>query len=250
LCREGIEAEMFHRFKLGRPLDEASAYGCDLVLQELALALCAQEGIDLRCTHRDTTSLALPGESSPHSDEHAMHIPHGSSKDHRPDLKQAVLALRVSQDGGVPCVSQSWDGNTADTRVFPQRAEALISACQDTSSPRYLVADAQLYGEDHVAHLAQLGLITRIPGTRQLVAPVMRQALQWGTWPPFDDTTRYQPLALGHYGMAQRWLVVYARAAFARAEATLKHVKQREDEAIKTQRLHLQAQRFCASQAA
>ncbi len=34
--------------------------------------------------------------------------------------------------------------------------------------------------------------------------------------------TRYQPLALCHYGMAQRWLVVYSQAALERAEATLK----------------------------
>src|SRR6266705_7226354 len=38
LFREGIRAEMFNRFKLGRALDEAYAYGCDLLLSELALA--------------------------------------------------------------------------------------------------------------------------------------------------------------------------------------------------------------------
>jgi transposase len=250
LCREGSEAEMFHRFQLGRTLDEASAYGGDLLFQELALALWAQEGIALRCHPLDTTSVSLTGASIPNSDEHAMHITHGSSKDHRPDLKQAVLALMVSQDGGVPLVSKSWDGNTADTRVFQPRAETLLSAFQDPSSPRSLVADAQLSCEDHVAHLAKLGCITRIPGTLKLVSQVMSQALQWGTWPPFDDHTRYQPLALCHYGMAQRWLVVSSRAAFARAEATLKHATQREDEAIKQQLFHLRAQRFGASQAA
>src|SRR4029434_4772867 len=44
----GIDAQMFTRFKLGRTLDEASAYGCDLLFQELALTVCAHEGIDLR----------------------------------------------------------------------------------------------------------------------------------------------------------------------------------------------------------
>src|SRR5207253_7521746 len=39
-------------------------------------------------------------------------------------------------------------------------------------------------------------------------------ALQWDTWQPVDPNTRYQPLALGHYGMVQRWLVVYSQAAF------------------------------------
>jgi transposase len=31
---------------------------------------------------------------------HAIRIPHGYSKDHRPDFKQVVLELMVSQDGG------------------------------------------------------------------------------------------------------------------------------------------------------
>src|SRR5262245_42706179 len=109
---------MCNRFKLGRTLDDAAASGCDLWLQALALAICAQEGIDRRFHHLETTSLALTGPYVPESDEHAMRIPHGYSKDHRPDLQQAVLALMVSQDGGVPCVSQSWDGNTSDTQVY------------------------------------------------------------------------------------------------------------------------------------
>jgi transposase len=33
LFRAGIDAEMFNRFKRGRTLDEASAYGCDLLFQ-------------------------------------------------------------------------------------------------------------------------------------------------------------------------------------------------------------------------
>jgi transposase len=41
LFREGVDAEMFNRFKLGRTLDATYAYGCDLLFQELALAVCA-----------------------------------------------------------------------------------------------------------------------------------------------------------------------------------------------------------------
>jgi transposase len=62
LFREGIEAEMFNRFKLGRTLDDASTYGCDLLFQELALGVCAHEGIALRFNHLDTTSFSLTGE--------------------------------------------------------------------------------------------------------------------------------------------------------------------------------------------
>jgi transposase len=250
LFRAGINAEMFNRFKLGRTLDEASAYGCDLLFQELALAVCAHEGIDLRFNHLDTTSFSLTGDYIPDSDEHAIRITHGYSKDHRPDLKQAVLELMVSQDGGIPFVSKSWDGNTSDTQVFQQRVQALMSAFKDTPSPRYLVADAKLYCEDNAVRLAKLGFITRIPATLKLVSQVIGQALQWDTWQPFDDNTRYQPLALCHYGMVQRWLVVYSRAALERAEAALNRAQQREHEAITKQLFHLQAQRFGAPQAA
>jgi transposase len=250
LLREGLDAKMFNRFKLGRTLDEAAAYGCDLLFEELALAICAHEGIDRRFNHLDTTSFALTGEYAPDRDEHAIHITHGYSKDHRPDLKQVVLELMVSQDGGVPFVSKSWDGNTSDTQVFQQRVQALMSAFKDTPSPRYLVADAKLYGEDNAVRLAKLGCITRIPATLQLGSQVIGQALQWDTWQPFDDNTRYQPLALCHYGMVQRWLVVYSRAALERAEAALNRAQQREHEAITKQLFHLQAQRFGAPQAA
>jgi transposase len=250
LLRQGIEAEMFNRFKLGRTLDEAYAYGCDLLFEELALSICAQEGIDLRFNHLDTTSFALTGEYVPDSDEYAIRITHGYSKDHRPDLKQAVLELMVSQDGGVPFVSKSWDGHTSDTQVFQKRAEALMRAFKDTPSPRDLVADAKLYCEDNAVHLAKLGFITRVPATLTLVSQVIAQALQSDTWQSFDDNTRYQSLALCHYGMAQRWLVVSSQAAYARAEATLNHATQREHEAITKQLLHLQAQRFCSPEAA
>ena len=69
LLREGIEAEMCNRFQLGRTLDDASTYGCDLLFQELALGVCAQEGIALRFNHLDTTSFSLTGEYVPDSEE-------------------------------------------------------------------------------------------------------------------------------------------------------------------------------------
>jgi transposase len=250
LFHEGLEAEPFNRFKLGRTLDEAYTYGCDALFQELALAVCAQEGIDQRFNHLDTTSFSLTGEYVPDSDEHAILITHGYSKDHRPDLKQVVLELMVSQDGGVPCVSKSWDGNTSDIHVFQERAQALLTAFAHTPSPRYLVADAKLYHADNATHLKPMGFITRIPNTLSVVSQVIRQALEWETWHPVDDNIRYQRLELCHYGMAQRWLVVYSQAAFERAAARLKKATQREEEAITKTLFHLQAQRFPTPEAA
>jgi len=250
LFHAGIHADLFNRFKLGRTLEEVSAYGCDLLLSELALAVCVQEGIDPRFNHLDTTSFSLSGDYVPDSDEQAITITHGYSKDHRPDLKQAVLELMVSQDGGVPFVSKSWDGNTSDTQIFQERAEALLATFQRSPTPRYLVADSKLYHEENATHLKNLGFITRIPNTLKLVAQVITQALTGDTWQRLDDTTRYQRVELCHYGMAQRWLVVSSQAALARAEASVNKACQREAEATDKQLFHLQARRFETPEAA
>jgi len=92
--------------------------------------------MDQRFNHLDTTRFSLTGDSVPDSDEHAIAITHGYSKDHRPDLKQAVLELMVSQDGGVPLLSKSWDGNASDSTVFQQRAQALLKTFQHAPTPR------------------------------------------------------------------------------------------------------------------
>jgi transposase len=250
LFRVGVAAEMFNRFKLGRTLDDIYTYGCDLLFSELSLAVCIQEGLDQRFNHLDTTSFSLTGDYVPDSDEHAIVITQGHSKDYRPDLKQAVLELMVSQDGGVPLVSQSWDGNASDTKIFQDRAEAILATLTRSPTPQYLVADSKLYSKDTAATLKQLGFITRIPNTLKLVSQVIRQALRWAFWHRIDDTRRYQRIELCHYGMAQRWLVVYSEAAFARATATVNKARQRESEAIDKQLFHLQAKRFETPQAA
>jgi len=250
LFHDGVEAEMFNRFKLGRTLDEVHTYGCDLLLSELALAVCTREGIEQRFNHLDTTSFSLRGDYVPESDAQAITITHGYSKDHRPDLKQAVLELMVSQDGGVPFVSKSWDGNASDTKIFQERAEALLATFQASPVPRYLVADAKLYTEDNAANLAKLGFITRIPGTLKLVTQGITQALQEDTWHHRAETMRYHRIELCHYGMAQRWLVVSSQAALERAEARVNKACQRESEAIDKQLFHLQATRYATPEAA
>jgi transposase len=250
LFHDGIRAEMFNRFKLGRPLEEAYAYGCDRLLPELALGVCARDSIDLRCNHRDTTSCSLSGEYIPANDEQAMTIIPGSSRAHRPDVKPAVLELMVSQDGGIPWVSQRWDGTTSDIGVFQARTQALLAAFQHAPRPRYVIADSQLYHEDHAIHLRLLGCITRMPHTIGAVSEAITHALAWDRWQRLDAHTRYQRLELCHDGMAQRWLVVSSQAALGRAEAPLHHTRPREDEASHRPLFHLQAQRVATPAAA
>ena len=124
-------------------LDDASAYGCDLLFQELALAICTQEGIDLRFNHLDTTSFVLTGEYVPDSDEHAIRITHGYSKDHRPGPEAGGAGTDgVSKTGAFPREQEL--GSQHLRHPGFSTAGGGVDA-KDTPTPRYFVADAKLY---------------------------------------------------------------------------------------------------------
>jgi len=64
-------------------------------------------------------------------------------------------------------------------------------------------------------------LITRIPGTIAIQQQVIDQAWSIDSWQTLDQTYSYQRLLLCHYGIEQRWLIIYSKAAEKRAEKTL-----------------------------
>lgn len=246
LFRPGVCPRHFNRFKLGRSLDKVFDYGCDLLFSEIALSVCQKEGIDCQFSCLDTTSFSLTGQYVPETDEQAIAITHGYSKDHRPDLKQAVLELVVSQDGGIPFISKSWDGNASDNVVFKQRCDALIEQFSQSKTPRYLIADSKLYTKTNAQSLAQLPFITRIPETIKLARDAIVQAWDANCWQILDDERRYYSVSLSHYGIPQRWLVVYSQSAEQRAEQTVKKAKAKESKKVDKQLFHLQAQRFAS----
>ena len=127
LLRDGVSADHCNRFTLGRGLSKVFSYGWALLCSDIAHPVCRQEGIDLRCNSVDTPSFSLTGAYEPETATQAMAIIHGYAKDHRPDLKQAVVAWIVSHDGGVPLFSQRWDGNASDNPGFKERCEAVIA---------------------------------------------------------------------------------------------------------------------------
>jgi hypothetical protein len=61
----------------------------------LALAVCAQEGIDLRFNHLDTTNFSHSGESVHERSEQAMTISYGSAY-----FPLAIIDDKYQQPGG------------------------------------------------------------------------------------------------------------------------------------------------------
>jgi len=150
----------------------------------------------------------------------------------------------VSQDGGVPFLSKAWDGNKADTEIFKTRTKDLIEQFETSEAPRYLVADCKLYTEANAQNLAKHRFITRIPGALKAESQVIVQSWRFNHWKPLADGYRYQSISLCHYGVEQRWLIIFSQAAWDRAQATLEKACKKEKQKLGKQLFHLQAQRF------
>jgi transposase len=173
-----------------------------------------------------------------------MALTHGSAKDHRPDWKQAVLAWLVAQDGGVPLMSQRWDGKASETVVFTERCEAVLTQCAARETPRDVIADATLFTEAHAPNWARLPCMTRSPETLTVTRQVSEQAWAWGEWQPLHEPVHSQRVELCHDGRAQRWLVVSSQDAWQRAAHTRAKARAQEAAQVQKQLCHLQAQRF------
>tara|TARA_B100000749_G_scaffold275934_1_gene262362 strand:+ start:136 stop:1791 length:1656 start_codon:yes stop_codon:yes gene_type:complete len=244
LFRPGVLASDFNRHKLGKSLDQAHDYGCERLFFELSSESCVKENIDLNFNSEDTTSFSVTGDYAEDVDEHTLQITHGYSKDHRPDLKQIIHELLVSQDGGVPLMMKSWDGNASDNKIFTERSKMLIEHFQQSAMPRYLIADSKLYSKENVVNLNQLGFITRIPGTMKEEQKSIVSAIVKDKWCQLNDENRYSVRDIEHYGISQRWVVVFSNKARQRASDTLNKAVKKERDKIESQLWHLSNKPF------
>jgi len=247
LLRKDVRASHFNRYKLGRALDDCYAYGCDALFAELSFKACQLEKVDCRFNSEDTTSFSLTGEYHRDSDEHAIEIAHGYSKDHRPDLKQAVLELITTHDGNIPIVSRSWSGNASDSVIFRKRSFALVESFKNSEKPRYLIADSKLYCKETVmGPLKEIAFITRIPSTIQEEKKAIREGLAHSaeSWEAIDERNRCFTLQVDHYKHAQRWIVVSSDDMKSRAKKSVEKAVKKEQDQLKKELAKIEKREF------
>src|SRR5215467_11831369 len=87
--------------KLGRALDRL--FAADRATLQTGIVLAAIKGFDLKLDqiHNDTTSVVVTGTYEGQNLK-AVQLKRGHSKERRPDLKQLVYSLCVTNDGAVP----------------------------------------------------------------------------------------------------------------------------------------------------
>ena len=219
--KDNLTPENFNATKLSLRLDNIYEYGLEKLFLELAVESCALEKIENRFNSLDTTSISLEGDYDLDCDEQAISVNHGFSKDRRPDLKQIVHELLVSQDGGVPLMSRTWSGNASDNKIFKDRARALLDYFGKIEFTKYLVADSKLYTKDNAENLQKIKFITRIPNSINKINKFIEEALAKKQWRELTEQERYFVNEITHYNILQRWIVVYSLAANARAKKSV-----------------------------
>lgn len=134
--------------RLGRCLDRLfDSTGPDLLLG-LVRHVIREFGVSLDELHNDSTTVSFYGayeeadEASLCRGRPTIALTYGHSKDHRPDLKQLLYTLTVTDDGGVPVYGTSASGNVTDDQTHRETWDLM---CQLVGRPDFLyVADCKL----------------------------------------------------------------------------------------------------------
>lgn len=248
LFNKKINAESFNISKLSRVLDKLHHYGLERLFLILSSKACGIAKIDNMVKSLDTTTLSLHGEYDNELDEQTINVAHGYSKDHRPDLKQIVHELVVSQDGGVPLMMKTWDGNSSDNKIFKERSKEVINNLSKLElKNNFLVADSKLYCVENAENLSRINYITRIPNSISIVRTKIDEAMgNTSGWSEYNDELSYKTFIVEHYGMTQRWIVCKSKSSLSRANKFITKSIRAEEEKLKIEKNKCMKTKHCS----
>jgi transposase len=247
LLGEGIKAEDLNDDKLGRSLDKVFGVGVKNRFTKIVLKAAAIFGIEQKSKHLDSTSMSVQGkykeriEDEEDEQTKAIKIKFGYSRDKRPDLKQFMLNMICSGDGGVPLFMQLGDGNESDKKVFPQ----IIKDCQETLNMEGLsVIDGAFYTAENVGMARSIQWLSRVPLTlkeaTETLANISEDQWQQGE----QDGYRWQVRASEYGGEQQRWLVVESAQRLQSDNKAISQKIEKADKVVKKEWQKLCGQNF------
>ena len=181
LLQPGLTRIALNDYRLGHILEALFAANLNKVYGAIALQALEVYALPTPWLHQDTTTIALYGAyaDEPKSPE-APHPAYGHSKDGRDDLKQVLLSLGVSGDGGIPLRLGLRDGNRSDSMETPVAIEECLAL--GLEGVRGIVADSKAYSRRTLGLCLEhdIGLVTLVPRTCAI-----RQELEaWGRQHP------------------------------------------------------------------
>ncbi|HEY7493823.1 MAG TPA: IS1634 family transposase [Candidatus Tectomicrobia bacterium] len=181
LLQPGLTRAALNDYRLGHILDALFAANLNAVFGAVALKALEVYAIPAPWLHQDTTTIALYGAYADEPQTPGAPRPaYGHSKDGRNDLKQVLLSLGVSGDGGVPLRLGVRDGNRSDSVETPVAIEECLAL--GLEGVRGIVADSKAYSRRTlgVCMEHQIDLITLVPRT----CAIRHELEAWGRQQP------------------------------------------------------------------
>lgn len=154
----GIASCKLNDDRLGRTLDALAEHLAE-VLNLVARRAIDRFGISIAELHWDLTHLAFTGSYESQEEEYAQ-VRKGRTPE-RTIVRQIRTGLLVSEDGAVPLLGESFDGNREDTTsVEPAlaRLDALRAALPEPDKPPLVVGDSKLLSAGNVSAFQRRGL--------------------------------------------------------------------------------------------
>lgn len=198
------EVDLLSDDRVGRGLGRAHPGVTPQLVLSLMQGVAKNFGVGLDQFNNDSTSLSFFGAYRGAAKEGERlgrptpAITWGHSKDHRPDLKQLLYTLTISDDGGVPVFFTTSSGNVTDDTTHIATWEMVR---QLTGKSDFLyVADCKLASKENLGHIASHGgrFVTVLPRSRKEDGP-FRARLRAGeavSWQAMYDVTSEEGVLL------------------------------------------------------
>jgi transposase len=241
LLGEGICATDITNHTLSHTLDEIAHYGSTTLYGDVAFETVLENNLLSELNHLDTTSLTVHGQYEVDDEAEIVELTQGYSKDHRPDLKQAVLSLVVNGPASIPLWMEPLDGNSSDKTSFHETIKHVLDFKQQIKLAQDFrwVADSALYSKEHLLKTSDYRWVCRVPETvkpaKELVG---RPAIEF-TWQTHDKGYKTASFSSTYGGQPQRWLLVFSEQAYAREKKTLDKKLAKQEQALTKALWHL-----------
>ena len=237
LLGKEIKAEYLNDDQIGRVMDTLYEKGLSSIFLIIALSVVHNYHLLTNFSHLDSSSFSVHGKylinnliSSKQDKEQEeekseepvpITITKGYSRDHRPDLKQFIIDLIVSGDGGITLFLRVADGNEQDKVVF---GEIAVEYKSMIDCETMIVADSALYTAKNLQLMSSIKWLSRVPlslgKAKELVDNVLEQELTQSSIKGYS----WKEELITYADIQQRWLLLESQK---RKESDLKKLSER-----------------------
>jgi len=247
LLGKGIKPEHINDAVLGRSLDKFYEFGVSKLYMGLAEKVVEHLDLDISSHHLDSTSFHVDGDykNTSSEDENCIQLVKGYSRDHRPELNQAILNLLVENQAGIPLYMKPASGNSNDKEGFNTIIKEHLNSFKSAQNNPYFIMDAAGYTQDNLKYFYQQNryIMSRVPQNIKEARELLQSV----------NVENMTALANGYKGqwhdsnyadVPQQWLITFSEQAYKREKITFDKQMLKQSESTRKSFKKLMAQSF------